>query len=192
MKRTIPPPTLYEFEPKDLKYVMVNDPSIQAWGWVIISSQGKIVDAGAIRTVPSDKKLKTRKGDDRIRRVTELNVTLIEAIKKYKVSLLISELPHGSQSAVAAIMIGIVAGIMQTLGDALNIPVEWFTEGDAKLAISGKRGGIGKDEMVEIVKGKYKNVPWKKTKAENQAIADAIAVYHVAKQQSQMLKMVMR
>lgn len=172
------------------KCVMVNDPSITAWGWIVISPFNEIIDSGAIKTAPSDKKLHTRKGDDRIRRVTELNVELLRIINKYKVGLIISELPHGSQSAVAAVMIGMVTGIMQTLGDSLNIPVEWFSEGDAKKAISGKRS-VEKDEMVSIVKRQY-TVPWYGTKWQDQAIADAVAVYHVAKQQSQILKMIMR
>jgi Holliday junction resolvasome RuvABC endonuclease subunit len=173
------------------KYIMVNDPSITAWGWVILRADGKIIEAGAIKTTPSNKKLQTRKGDDRVRRVTELNVELIRLIKKYNVCLLISELPHGSQSAVAAVMIGMVSGVMQTIGDCLNIPVEWYSEGDAKKAISGKRS-VEKDEMVEIVKGIYTHVPWKETKWQDQAIADSLAVYHVAKQQSQMLKLLMK
>lgn len=174
--------------PELIKYIMVNDPSITAWGWVVISAGGIVVDAGAIKTTPSNKKLKARKGDDRVRRVTELNCKLIEVIMKYNVRLLISELPHGSQSAVAAVMIGMVTGVMQTIGDCLSIPVEWFSEGEAKKAISGKRS-VEKDEMVTIVKKKYQDVPWCGTKWEDQAIADAIAVYHVAKQQSQVLKM---
>jgi Holliday junction resolvasome RuvABC endonuclease subunit len=88
-------------------------------------------------------------------------------------------------------MIGMVSGVMQTIGDCLNIPVEWYSEGDAKKAISGKRS-VEKDEMVEIVKGIYTHVPWKETKWQDQAIADSLAVYHVAKQQSQMLKLLMK
>lgn len=172
------------------KYIMVNDPSITAWGWVIIRDDGVVVEAGAIKTTPSSKKLHTRKGDDRVRRVTELNVELIRLVKKYNISFLISELPHGSQSAVAAVMIGMVTGVMQTIGDCLGIPVEWFSEGDAKISIAGKRS-VEKDEMVIIVKRFYE-VPWCETKWEDQAIADSMAVYHVAKQQSQILKMIMK
>lgn len=173
------------------EHIMVNDPSITAWGWIIVNKVGGIVEAGAIKTAPSSKKLNTRKGDDRVRRVTEINVALLALVKKYNVSLLISELPHGSQSAVAAVMIGMVSGMMQTIGDCLNIPVEWYSEGDAKMATCGKRS-VEKDEMVEVIKSLYQGVPWKGTKWQDQAIADSIAVYHVAKQQSQMLKLLMR
>lgn len=173
-----------------VKYIMVNDPSITAWGWVVVSSRGEVVDAGAIKTEPANKKLKARKGDDRVRRVTELNIELLKIIRKYNIQLLISELPHGSQSAVAAVMIGMVTGVMQTLGDTLSIPVEWFSEGDAKKSMTGKRS-VGKDEMIGYVKDVY-DVPWKKTKWENQAIADSMAVYNVAFEQSQILKMIMK
>ncbi len=195
MKRNKQPQNVDTLEEQSLyttrpKYIMANDPSIQAWGWVVVSSTGIVVDAGCIKTSPSNKKLRTRKGDDRVRRITEINTELIRVIEEYEVSLLISELPHGSQSAVAAIMIGISTGVMQTIGDSLGIPVEWFSEGDAKKAISGKRS-VEKDEMVWIVKNKYR-VPWCDVKWKDQGIADSMAVYHVAKQQSQILKMIMK
>lgn len=168
---------------------MTNDPSITAWGWAVVDpSDNSLVDIGAIKTEPVAGKLRIRKGDDRVRRVMEINRQLIKVIKKYKIALILSELPHGSQSAVAAVMIGMVTGQLQALGDAFDIPVEWFSEGDAKVAVSGKRS-VPKDDMVKIVCSMFECDPWKKTKWENQAIADALAVYYVARQESTSLKM---
>lgn len=171
------------------RLVITNDPSLTAWGWAVIDPlDNTVVECGMIHTEPAGKTLRTRKGDDRVRRIQEINSKLLEVINKYKVSLILSELPHGSQSAVAAIMIGIATGVMQTIGDSLNIPVEWFSESDAKLAVCGKRS-IPKDHMVAIMENHYPGTQWKKTKAANQAIADSLAVFYVARKQSTILKM---
>lgn len=169
-------------------YILTNDPSMTAWGWAVVTPKGVVVDCGAIKTVPSNKKLGIRKGDDRARRITEINSELLTVIKKYNIKLIISEQPHGSQSAVAAVMIGITAGIIQTIGDCLDIAVEWYSEGDAKKSISGKRS-VDKDEMVVLVAKKYHNVGWKKVKWFNQAVADSLAVFHVAFNQSALIKL---
>lgn len=177
------------FDRQNKKYVMVNDPSITAWGWAIVDPKtNTVIDCGAIKTTPQSKQLRTRKGDDRVRRIQELNFKLLEVIGKYKPALILSELPHGSQSAVAAVMIGMVTGVMQTIGDCLKLPVEWYSEGDAKVAVSGRRS-VEKDDMVMIMENVYPDTPWKKTKWENQAIADSLAVLYVARQQSAMLRM---
>lgn len=167
-------------------HILVNDPSLTAWGWAVVSGSGKVVDCGAIRTQPSHKKLRIRKGDDRVRRISELNNRLLELIQEYNIKYLISELPHGSQTASAAVMIGITAGIMQTIGDCLDIPVEWYSEGDAKKAISGKQS-VSKSNMIELIREEYDpeftGVKWK-----DEAIADALAIYHVAMKHSTILQ----
>lgn len=171
------------------KYAMTNDPSITAWGWAVVDpTDNSIIDCGCIKTVPQSKVLRTRKGDDRVRRVQEITFGLIQVVEKYHPALILSELPHGSQSAVAAVMIGIATGVMQTLGDCFKIPVEWFSEGDAKMAVVGARS-VAKDTMVGFICELFQCDPWKKTKADNQAIADSLAVYYVGRQQSTSLKM---
>lgn len=190
------PPTGNNPWPKDIakphptrKLVMTNDPSITAWGWAVVDpTNSKIISVGAIKTVPQAGKLRIRKGDDTVRRVHEINKTLLQVLKDHEIALIVSELPHGSQSAQAAQMIGIVTGIMQTIGDCMNIPVEWFSEGDAKVATTGRRS-VEKDDMVRVVCKLFDSAEWKKTKWENQAIADSLAVYYVAEQESQILKM---
>lgn len=170
--------------------VLTNDPSITAWGWAVVNpAVDFVIEHGAIKTEPSSKKLQVRKGDDRVRRVTEINTVLLSVLKRYNISLIVSEQPHGSQSAVAALMIGMVTAQMQTIGDCLGIPVEWYSEGDAKKAVCGKRS-LPKDDMVTVITDLFNdNILWRKTKWENQAIADALAVYHLASKQSPILKM---
>lgn len=166
---------------------LTNDPSITAWGWAVLTINGTILESGCIKTEPKSKKLRIRKGDDTTRRVREINKELLAAIKKHKVNFIISELPHGSQSASAAIMIGLVTGIMQTIADVLDIGIEWYSEGDAKNAALGKQNNT-KLEMIEAMNKLY-DVDWTGIKYKDEAIADALAIHNVAKKQSETLKL---
>ena len=166
--------------------ILTNDPSMTAWGWAIVTPQGEVLETGCIKTEPTSKKLNIRKGDDRVRRISEINHQLINLIKIHDIEFMFSELPHGSQNASAAVMIGIVAGVMQTLSDCLDIGLEWFSEADCKKAVSGKRS-VGKDEMVVLIGDLYE-VEWRGVKWKDQAVADALAVVHLARQQSTILK----
>jgi len=179
MKRTNPPA-------KDL-IILTNDPSITAWGWAVVDTSSTVLAAGCIKTTPEYKKRRIRKGDDTVRRVSEINQTLLRVIKHYKVSYLLTELPHGSQNASAAVMIGIVTGIVQTLSDTLEIGVEWYAEMDAKKCVLGKNSAT-KQEMITAVDKLY-DVPWKETKYKDEAIADALAIYHTALKQSNVLQL---
>lgn len=170
---------------KDL-IILTNDPSITAWGWAVIKNN-KIKAAGCVSTSSEQKARRIRKGDDTVRRISEINQELLNVIAKWNVNYIVSELPHGSQSASAAVMIGLCTGSMQTMADTLATGIEWYSEADAKKAISGKRS-VSKTEMIELVKSMYEDVPWDRAKFRNEAIADAIAVYHVAKMQSSVIR----
>ena len=73
------------------------------------------------------------------RRINEINLQLL-VIRRYDIKLILSELPHGSQNAQAAVMIGGVTAIIQTLSDVLDIAIEWYSEQDSKNAIFWKEG----------------------------------------------------
>lgn len=168
-------------------YIMSHDPSMTAWGWVILDQHGFVVDSGAIKTKPADKKLRIRKGDDRTRRVSEIVFTLSEWTKKYGVRHHVGELQHGSQSAVAATSLGLCVGILQTFCDCAGVGLEWFSEGDAKKSVCGK-ASIAKDVMVRLMSTKYETFKPRGVKWIDQAVADALAVHHVAMEQSSVLK----
>jgi Holliday junction resolvasome RuvABC endonuclease subunit len=85
-------------------------------------------------------------------------------------------------------MIGIVMGIMETFSVALNIGVEWYSEGDSKNSVLGK-GAASKDEMIYAIKKLYPDLKLKNVKYYDEAICDAMGVYHVAMQQSNALKL---
>lgn len=176
--------------PKAVEKFLTNDPSFTAWGWAILDARGNIYEAGCIKTAPEHKKKRIRKGDDTIRRISEINVELLRLLFKWDVKVIVSELPHGSQNASAAVMIGVVTGIIQALADSLEIPVEWFSEQDAKKSILGKKAAT-KEDMIRAIDKLYK-VPWKGVKYADEAIADALAIFHVAMQQSAMIKIFKR
>ena len=167
--------------------ILTNDPSITGWGYAVLDAKDNILTTGCIKTEPQHKKRRIRKGDDTVRRVSEINQRLLQVIKHYKVSYLLTELPHGSQNASAAVMIGIVTGIMQTLSDTLKIGVEWYAEMDAKKCVLGKNSAT-KQEMINAIDKLYE-VPWKGTKYKDEAVADALAIHYTASQQSNVLQL---
>ena len=174
---------------KDL-IILTNDPSFTAWGWAVLNGKGLILDQGCIKTEPSPKKLKMRKGDDRVRRISEINQVLLEAIDKWKVNYLLAELPHGSQNAQAAIMIGATAGILQTMSDTMELGIEWYSEADSKKCALGKNTA-SKDEMVNRMNEIY-DVDYTNIKYKDEAVADALAIHYVASKQSSTLKLYKR
>ena len=173
------------------KTILVNDPSVTAWGWVIISLKGKIIDAGCIKTKPSNKKLKIRKGDDRCRRISEINQILLGLIKKHDVCYILSEQPHGSQNAMAAIMIGVCLSILQTLADTLRLGIEWYSEQDAKKCLLKKKNA-SKEETIQAIKKLYPETPFTNINYKNEAIADAMAVYHYGRNNSNILRIYLK
>ncbi len=166
--------------------VMTNDPSITGWGYAVLDNQANILDCGCIKTEKETKKRRIRAGDDLIRRIALINDVLLSVMAKNKVNHLLSELPHGSQSAAAAKMIGAVAAIGQTIAMTTNTSIEWYSEGDAKKAILG-RVSATKEAIIQRIDELY-DVPWTGTKYIDEAIADSLAIYHAASQQSEILK----
>lgn len=155
--------------------ILACDPSLTAFGWVVMEGQ-EIVKCGCIKTTPSSKKLNIRKGDDRCRRITEINSVLLDLVDRYEIKYIVSEQPHGSQSAVAAIMVGATLGLVQTLADAKGLGVEWYSEGDCKQNLMGRRNA-SKHEVIKQVKALYR-YRLRAIKYFDEAVCDALAVYH--------------
>lgn len=167
--------------------ILSNDPSITAWGWSVVNWNGKIIDAGCIRTKSEHKKRRIRKGDDTVRRISEVNKKLKEIVDNHNINYILSELPHGSQSASAATMIGIVTGIIQTISDFEDIGIEWYSQGDVKKCLFGRQS-VTKREMIEKIDELYK-VPWKDVKYRDEAIADSMGVFHTFTEKSSVFKL---
>jgi len=164
--------------------ILTNDPSIGGWGWAVIklSSMGtEIIESGCIKTESEAKKRRIRKSDDLIRRLDEINHTLLEVIEKHKVEWFLCEAPHGSQNAAGAKMIGAVTGVMSALAASLEIPVEWYSEGDAKKHLLNKRSA-SKQETIDCIIKEYGDGWVTNVKYKDEAVADALAVYHVGRE----------
>lgn len=170
--------------------ILTNDPSMTAWGWAVVGYNNKVIKTGCIKTATEGKKRRIRKSDETAQRISEINNILLSVIKQYNVNYILTEAPHGSQNANAAIMIGAVAAIVQTISDCLNIGVEWYSEGDSKKCLLGKNSAT-KQETVDAIKKLY-DVSWTGKKYKDEAVADALAVHYCASKQSPTLKMMKR
>ena len=167
--------------------ILTNDPSMTAWGWAVLDWSGNILTTGCIKTEPSQKKLRIRKGDSTVRRISEINRVLLKVIKEYNVEYILSELPHGSQNASAAVMIGAVAGIVQTLSDTLGIGIEWYLEKDVKNCLFNRQS-VTKQEMINRINALY-DVTWTEIQYKDEAVADALAIHYTALQMSSTLRL---
>jgi Holliday junction resolvasome RuvABC endonuclease subunit len=167
--------------------ILTNDPSMTAWGWAVLDSNGTVQLVGAIKTAPEQKKRRIRKSDDTTRRASEIIKELLYLIKRYNIQYILSESPHGSQNASAAVMIGMVAGIMQTLADVHDIGIEWYSEGDSKKALLGKLSAT-KRETINAISKLY-TVPWSGVQWKDEAIADALSIHYCATKNSSTLKL---
>jgi len=179
--------TLKHSSPKH-SAILTNDPSLTAWGWAVLDETMMLKDHGCIKTAPEQKKRRIRKSDDTSRRASDITRELLRVIKKHDVKFILSESPHGSQNASAAVMIGLCCGITTALSEALEIPIEYYSEGDSKKECLGKLAAT-KDEMVARMTSIF-GKEWKTgTKYIDEAVADALAVYVVASHQSTSLKL---
>lgn len=167
--------------------ILTCDPSMTAWGWAVIDYSGKILHVGCIKTKKLAKKLRIRVGDDDCRRVSEINSIIRLIVRQNNVNLILGELPGGgSKSAVSAKALGEAKAMLQSASDYLEIPIEWYSEGDSKKCLLNKLSAT-KQETIDAISQIYQ-VPWFNIQYKNEAVADAIAVYHVALHQSTVLK----
>jgi Holliday junction resolvasome RuvABC endonuclease subunit len=179
-----------------MKYIVAFDPSVTMWGWVLLGLRdtGKIfvVDSGVIKTESESKKRKIRKGGDDIRRILELYRTLTCLFKEHDISLVVSEQPHGSQNAAAAKMIGVCLAVVTALCTHYEVPVEWYLESECKRHLTGKKA-VTKKEIQDAVSKKYLlDKVWRGVKYIDEAVGDAMAVFHCAEKESEMLKLLKR
>jgi len=165
--------------------ILTHDPSTTAWGWAVMYGDA-IVACGCIKTEPKAKALRIRKGDDRCRRANEISEELKRIIEQYGVSYMISEQPHGSQNAQAAVMMGMCLGILQNISVFGNIGLEWYSEGDSKMSLLRKRSAA-KGETIAAIDKLY-TVEWAGKKYIDEAVADAISIHYCAKKESPFMK----
>lgn len=153
------------------------DPALVNWG--IVTAE---LDTSSLTITPvssllietkSSKDKKVRKSSDRLRRGYEL----VEGIKSLDddISIIFSEIPTGSQSAVAAFGLGIATGILASI----KIPVIEVLPHQTKLASVGHKSA-SKQQVIDWCANTYPDLklPSKgiRTLKKAEHIADAMAV----------------
>jgi Holliday junction resolvasome RuvABC endonuclease subunit len=120
-------------------------------------------------------KKSVRKSSDDLRRAKELHTELQNVISVYKPHIIFTEVPSGSQSAVAAKGLGIAVGVLASITQ----PLIQVSQLEVKLASIGKKTA-SKDEIIQWAINLYPEAPWlkhnKKLVAKNEHIADSVAV----------------
>lgn len=144
-------------------------------GWAVLH-EGELIAIGVIRT-EKDKRKSTRSSDDKAARAAVLSSGLIKVINEYKPSGIVGELPHGSINASAANLLGYASGVVVAIATAFNLPCEWISEGESKLAAIGKRTGT-KTEMMKWAAGAFEVGSISENKSRFEHIADALAAYN--------------
>jgi Holliday junction resolvasome RuvABC endonuclease subunit len=144
-------------------------------GWVVMDG-GVPIAHGTIRSAKTKKK-NVRVSDDFAFRCGEIGSELIGIIEKYQPHGVIGELPHGSQSAIAAKSLGAASGIVAGVVSCNGLPIEYISEGDSKKAALGVRSA-SKEDAMDWCRGKYPDIKWPKAKCVFEHIADAVMAYN--------------
>jgi Holliday junction resolvasome RuvABC endonuclease subunit len=126
--------------------------------------------------------IEPKNGADNTIKVVEEKVKKVE-----NPFVIVSEQPHGSQNARAMLMVGICLAVVESVSILKNIPLEWYMQSETKKHLLG-RANASKDAMVEAIKKEYK-LEWRDVKYIDEAVADSLAVYHLAKEQCEMIKL---
>ena len=130
------------------------DPSFTHCGCSIIDPDGNVIDAGTIVTEKTKNKL-LRVADDDVRRITQIASQLKTIIQHYEIKGILAELPpSNSQSAQAAKGLGMAVAIVTTMATAFDIPLEWATPEEVKMAMTG-RENASKEAMMRAACKRY-------------------------------------
>lgn len=139
------------------------DAGFQASGVVIVElgdvdanttgpASRRILHAESFRTKPSPKKRGIRVADDDAERCQELARFLIDTIRIHQPAGAVVELPSGgAQGARANRAMGMATGVVVAVLEVAELPVEWVTPGDVKVAATGRRDG-SKEAVQEAVR----------------------------------------
>lgn len=152
------------------------------------------VTANCIRTEKSLKKRSIRVADDDSERVKNIIIGLDEMIKKYNKNgnkfFVAVELPTGgAQGARPNRTMGIITGAIVAFTTLRNLPVEWVTPAEVKVAVSGNKSA-SKDEIMDKIRRMLSNYSDELPKAKKhfEHIADSVGVVLHTRKHSQMYK----
>lgn len=175
----------------------------------------RLIDVCLIETEKDNKKKNIRVADDTIRRITEITQGFVEFYNKHiktgdKIVIFAEAPTGGGKSAQAVKAMGIATAIPAVLFEIMNLPVEYVSPNDVKIAVTGKRTA-SKQEIMEKVcnmvngevvieqrnhKGRIKNIYKyivcdQKFGLNFEHIADSVGAVLHGKKKSQMFKMLL-
>ena len=137
--------------------------------------KGKLMKCGCIITDKAKGKT-TRVSDDNAFRSAQLALSLKDVIKAHKVQGIVGELPSGGAlSAKAMCKMAMATAVISAVASVMEIPVEWTSPNDVKLAVCGMRSAT-KDEMMDKVRAMY-DFAFPSTKTDFEHIADSVGAY---------------
>ena len=120
-------------------------------GYVLVSSRG-LEDYGVISTQKTTNK-QGRVADDNLDRCSSIAVNLNKIVVNYGVLGVMGELPSGgAQSARAAAAMSLVTGCLGACVAILNLPCEWCTPTQTKMALCGTKTASKQDMMEKATK----------------------------------------
>lgn len=165
------------------------DPSFRNWGYSVGSLDIDTLDVsiseiGTIST-QKDTSKQIRVNCDDLRCFKHLYDNLKVIIDRIKPVFIFAEIPHGAQTARAAVS---YAGSV-ALCAALCPSVIVVSARDLKITV-GNKANTSKEEVIEWVHERHPNLPWKKSKtgtlhASNEHLADSIAAIYTGLKTSQ-------
>ena len=172
--------------------VLCIDAGFANCGWVVIQNN-KITGGGVISTKKSDKKTKVRVADDDVRRCQETFQALYALYldPKYNIKYMMVELPSsGGKSSRAVAGMARAQAVVACLTQVTNLPTEWITPRDLKIAVCNSASASKEDVQAAIMKWHpemKKYLPRATTKHEH--IADSVGAF-VASENSQLGRLV--
>lgn len=161
----------------------------------VVNGQLRFYKCKTIKTEKSEKKKQVRVADDDAERIVKLVLEMgefvSECVQEGNKAYTVIELPSaGAQGARALRAMALVTGALVAFLTVMDMPSEYVTANDVKIALTGKKTA-SKDEIMNRVRQKMNNYNhlFPKTKDEFEHVADSVgAVLHVRKY-SQMYKL---
>lgn len=119
-------------------------------GYVLVSERG-IEGYGVISTSKTTHK-QGRIADDNVNRCAVIATEIRRIVEDYGVRGIVGELPSGgAQSSTAARAMALVAGCVGACVALLDLPCEWCTPTETKVALCGTKTASKKDMMEKAV-----------------------------------------
>ena len=177
--------------------ILALDPSLRNTGYVVfdVSSKGtEVVEAGVIQTRKVDKKLGIRASDATMQSITELMTQLRQLAARHEPVLLIGEIPSsGGKSANAIKSMAIAQAACASLAVYCDLPAEWVSPRDNKLAMTG-HADASKHEMMDKAQQLYPKTAEPFVKKDGSVlnryehVADAVGVFVALENTSSVIK----